>query len=206
MWHIIADDNTFMFLKNFGTSTLSYSGMYFGKYEEAAGFNSKMRYLLINHLSGVSDNPVFSHLASGTFYGERQGTSSLDGGIAHPLCTSGCFGVCLDIPPFISSSKFTPAPLFASASSAPIYEEFPWAVGAYDPDAQVFGFAGSVRFMRLLWGIQTHTVFTTSSRAVFGNNSTVGVKLTVPWGTDSYFIPGTNLHRTGTQFLFETSY
>lgn len=206
MWHLLADADTFMFLKNFGTSTLSYNAMYFGKYEEAVGYNSKMKYVMINHLTGVVDDPPFSPLSSGTFYGDRQSTSSFDGGIAYPSCFSGCFAACLDIPSFISSSRFTPARLFASASNYPLYDEFPWGVGAYDPEGQVFGFGGSIRFMRMLWGVNTHTVFSESMRAAFGNGVTGSIKFTVPWMTGSLFTPGTHLHRTGTQIIFETTY
>lgn len=208
LWHIMADGDAFMFIKNFGTasSTFNYSGMYFGPYEEAVGFNSKMRYVMINHLSGPVGDPPFSPLSSGSYYGDRMGTSSFDGGVAFPTCISGCFAAALEIPTFISDSKFTPARLFQSAANYPIYDEFPWGLAAYDPEGQAFGFCGSIRFMRALWGVNTHTVFSESLRCAFGNSVTGSVKFTVPWLTGSLFTPGTRLNVTGTQLTFTTTY
>lgn len=207
MWHIIADSNNFVFVKTFGSSSSSYaySGLYFGQYSEAVGFNSKLKYVLFNHVTSSGD-PPFSPLSSGTWYGDRQGTSSLDGGLAHPACQSGCFAVCLDYPTFITSSRFSPARLFATTSKAPLYDEFPWAVGAYDPEGQVFGFAGSVEFMRVMWGVPTHTFFSSSFRAAFGNSISASVKLTIPWPSGSGVLPGTNLNRTGTLSIFDSTY
>lgn len=207
MWHIVFDSNTFMFIKNFGSSSASfrYSGMYYGKYVEGVGFNSKMRYFLLNHVSS-SDGPMFVPFSSGVFYGVPAGTSTFDGGLAHPSPQSGCFSVCLDAPTFINSTRFSPARLFSSQSNYPVFDEFPWAVGAYDEAAKVFGFAGSVSFMRVAWGIETHTVFSQSFRAAFGNNQTDSLKTTVPWPSGSQFLPGTNLHRTGTQIIFQSTY
>jgi hypothetical protein len=208
MWHVMADGDSFMFLKNFGSSSssFSYSGMYFGPYEEAVGFNSKMRYVMINHQTSAFNDPPFSPLSSGSYYGERTGTGSFDGGVAFPSCISGCFAAALEIPTFISDSKFTPARLFSGSADAPIYDEFPWGLAAYDPEGQVFGFCGSIRFMRALWGVSTHTVFSQSMRAAFGNSVTGSVKMTVPWHTGSRYLPGANLHLTGTQVMFTTTY
>lgn len=206
MWHIMADGDSFAFLKNYGTSPFSYTATYFGPYEEAVGFNSKMRLVMLNHLTNSVDDPPFSPLSSGSYYGDRSGTASLDGGVAFPSCVSGCYAAALEIPTFISDSKFSPARLFASLPDAPIYDEFPWGLAAFDPEGQAFGFCGSIRFMRALWGVNTHTVFPNALRAAFGNSVTGSVKMTFPWLTGSQFIPGTNLHTTGTQLMFTTTY
>lgn len=212
MWHTLADANTLMFLKTYGSSSSSYaySGMYFGPYIESVGFNSDIRYVMINHLSGVSSDPPFHLLASGAYYGSPEGTSSLDGGIAHPKAESGSFSVALDIPTFISASRFQQSNLFASATLYPIFDEYPIAVSAYDPAAKVYGLMGFTRFVRMTCGLPTHTILSESFRAVFGNSAlTSSVKLTVPWPTappDFAQYPGESLSLTGTQVFFDATY
>lgn len=220
LWHVLADENTFAFVKTYeynpSSPSHSYSSLLYGEYSENTGFASKLQYYMTNHLSSSVSDPSNLLLSKGYVYGHRMGSSSLDGGIAYPTCRSGSFNVGLDLPVFISESKFQPCSIFSANTDAPIYDEFPWAIAAYDLEARKFGYAGSSKFVRALWGNDTHTVFRTKvsddlggqydARAVFGNSQTNSVKMTFPWPDGAYNLPGTHITLSGTQVLFSNTY
>ena len=68
----------------------------------------------------------------------------------------------------------------------------------YFNDVPLYGWPGTVDFIREAYNVATHEVNAALTRASFGNASTNSVKVTAPWGSMSP--PGTGVARAGRDF------
>ena len=192
--HFVCDENNALFLTDWNNDS-AYTLSYFGKYTQRPGADPRSAYVQLIAASEFTSDGLPRAVES-TTHGNTTYSAAGDGGIAYPWSSSvisGSVGVVGAVLGEIFSTTFQPNLSTKTLS----YDMIPLEL-MYN-ESPTYGYAGSINFFKLVYGVATHDTNATLTSASFGAGTlTTYHKVVIPW--DGITVPGAGASRTGSIF------
>jgi hypothetical protein len=174
-----------------------YKLAYFGRYAPIPGTESTNLYPYVmfrSRIEGLDPALEYDTYGPGTIANPALVLTN-DGGIAHtsdPTLGVKSVYVCAQ-DGFLASTTYQPN----TTLSTPTYDEMPYWIAMNE--APYYAIAGTLDFIRAVWGVETYDTDIAMTRAVFGGDSINTQKVSVPW--DPVIAPNSSwATRTGSIF------